>query len=85
METYWDTDKAGGLPGYLGPTYPFVHTAAYGIENVVRVDFVNGGLLLFDKPGLGGVAFAATILPLDVGLRLAIHNMIELHSDDWGV
>ena len=84
METYWDNEKAGGLPSFLGHIYPTEFICRNGDDCVVRVDIINGGLLLFDKPGEGGVAFAAKILPLDESLRKSVFDMVELHAEDWG-
>ncbi len=84
MRTYWDFEKAGGLPSYLGHEYPTEFIAKNGEDCVVRVDIVNGGLLLFNNPGPYGMSFAAKVLPLDIGLRQSIHAMVEFHSEDWG-
>ena len=84
MQTYWDTEKSGGLPGYLGHNYPEEFIIANGDDCVVRVDIARGCISLFDKPGPDGMAFAAQAFPWDKALRPAIHDMIELHADDWG-
>lgn len=84
MKTYWDFEKAGGLPSYLGHEYPTKFIDLNGDDCVVRVDIINGSLLLFDKPGKNGVSFAIKLLPLDIGLRHSIYDMVELHSKDWG-
>ncbi len=84
MQTYWDFDKVGGLPTYLGHEYPAEFIAGNGEDGVVRADIYNGALILFDGP-LRGTPFAAQALPLDEGLRKIVKDMVELHADDWGV
>jgi len=84
MQTYWDFEKAGGLPSYLGYKYPTAFIKLNGEDCLIRVDIVNGALLLFDKPGENGVNFAVKPLPLDIGLRQSIYDMVELFSADWG-
>lgn len=85
MNTYWNTDKAGGLPGYLGHRYPRRHIAQFGDECVVKMSIVNGAILLYDRPGPGGKPFASRILPVDEPLRKVVYDMVELHAENWGI
>ncbi len=89
MKTYWDTDKAGGLPSYLGNNHPTKFIQLNGDDCVVRMDIGNGGLTLFDKPGPDGVAFASRLVKMEDVFKLhelaiLVFDMVELHSEDWG-
>ena len=77
--TYWNCDKAGGLPGFLSTAYPTIHAVEFGDESIVRVDVIGLALVLYDSPNQGGVPIAAKPLPFDTPLRQAVHDMVELH------
>ena len=77
MQTYWDIDSVNDLPSYLGHVYPRSFVVNYGDESVVRLDMVNGKLLLFDKPGLMGKISASQSLNLNKELRQTILYMLD--------
>ena len=85
MRTYWDFEKAGGLPSYLGHEYPTEFIKLNGEDCVVRVDITESMILLFDKQGTDGVSFAAQSFRIDNGLRQSVYDMVEIHADNWGI